>query len=84
MPSGLLRQEIGAANGRRIRPVRPQVVRRIDALFDIERGINGKSTAEHRERSAPFLADLEAWLRDGWPRLSRSSSVAGSMNCMPK
>jgi transposase len=37
------------------------------ALFEIERGINGKSADERRavrqELSAPLVADLEAWMR---------------------
>ncbi len=52
---------------------------RIDALFEIERGINGLSTEErHRaraERSAPLVADLEQWLREERAKLSRSASV---------
>src|SRR5467141_2657284 len=61
-----------AANARRgrnaaaISPIALEVVRRIDALFDIERGINGLSAEERlrirKERSAPLLTALEAWL----------------------
>jgi hypothetical protein len=50
------------------------------SLSCIERGINGLSAEERlrvrRERSAPYLAALEAWLRDERARLSRSASVA--------
>jgi transposase len=63
-----------------ISPIALEAVRRIDALFEIERGINGLSAAERldvrRLESAPPVADLEAWLRDQRSRLSRSSSVA--------
>ena len=42
-------------------------VRRIDALFEIERSINGQSAeqrrAVRRELSAPLVADLESWMR---------------------
>ena len=75
-----------AANARRgknaaaISPVALQAVKRIDALFDIERDINGLSAEERlrvrREQSAPLLAALEAWLRDERSRMSRSASVA--------
>ena len=75
-----------AANARRgknaaaISPVALQAVKRIDALFDIERDINGLSAEERlrvrREQSAPLLATLEAWLRDERSRMSRSASVA--------
>src|SRR5437016_1092976 len=81
-----------AANARRgrnaaaISPVALEAVKRIDALFDIERGINGQSAEERlrvrREQSAPLLAALEAWLRDQRSRLSRSSSVAAPIDYM--
>src|SRR5947209_16725549 len=81
-----------AANARRgnnaaaISPVALEAVRRIDLLFDIERGINGQSAEERlrvrREQSAPLLAALEAWLRDQRSRLSRSSSVAATVDYM--
>ncbi len=71
-----------AANARRgpaaaaISLVAPEAVKRIDVLFDIERGINGWSAEERlrvrREKSAPVLTALEAWLRDERARLSRS------------
>ena len=75
-----------AANARRgknaaaISPVALEAVKRIDALFDIERGINGLSAEERlrvrQEQSAPLLAALETWLREQRSRLSRSASVA--------
>jgi transposase len=81
-----------AANVRRgkkepvISPIALEAVKRIDALFDIERGINGQSAEERlrvrRERSAPLVAALEAWLRAQRSRLSRSSSVAEPIDYM--
>lgn len=81
-----------AANARRgkkappISPIALEAVKRIDALFDIERGINGQNAEERlrvrRERSAPLVAALEAWLRDQRSRLSRSSSVAEPIDYM--
>ena len=63
-----------AANARRgkkapaISPVALEAVKRIDALFDIERAINGLSAEERlrvrQEQSAPLVAALEAWLRE--------------------
>jgi transposase len=57
-------------------------------LFDIERGINGESTEERprvwREKSAPLLTALEAWLRDERARLSRSASVVKPIDYMLK
>jgi transposase len=81
-----------AANARRgkttaaISPIALEAVKRIDALFHIERGINGQS-AEQRllvrtEQSAPLLAALEAWLREQRSRLSNASSVAQPIDYM--
>ena len=75
-----------AANARRgkkapaISPVALEAVKRIDALFDIERAINGLSIEERlrvrQEQSRPLVVGLEAWLREERSRLSRSASVA--------
>ncbi|WP_445493353.1 IS66 family transposase [Rhodopseudomonas sp. RCAM05734] len=83
-----------AANARRgknapaISPIALEAVKRIDALFDIERGLNGLSADEclrvRRQQSAPLLAALEAWLRDERSRLSRSASVAKPIDYMLK
>src|ERR1700726_5009263 len=83
-----------AANARRgknagaISPVALEAVRRIDVLFDIERGINGVAAAERmrirKEQSAPLLKALEAWLREQRRRLSRSASVAEPIDYMLK
>jgi transposase len=81
-----------AANARRgknaaaISPIALEAVKRIDALFDIERSINGQSAEERlrvrKEQSAPLLAALEGWLREQRSRLSRSSSVAEPIDYM--
>jgi transposase len=71
-----------------ISPVALEVVKRIDALFDFERGINGL-TAEERLRvrqndSAPLVTALEALLRAERSRLSRAASVAQPIDYMLK
>ena len=81
-----------AANARRgrnaapISPIALEAVKRIDALFDIERGINGQSAEERllvrREQSAPLVAALEVWLRKQRSRLSNASAVAGPIDYM--
>ena len=81
-----------AANARRgknaaaISPIALEAVKRIDALFDIERGINGQSAEERlrvrKEQSASLLTKLEAWLREQRARLSNSSAVAGPVDYM--
>src|SRR5205823_2519238 len=57
-----------------ISPLALEAVRRIDALFEIERAINGQSAerrkAVRQELSAPLVADLEAWMRAQRARLS--------------
>ena len=65
-----------------------EAVKRIDALFDIERGINGETAerrlAVRREQSAPILADLEDWMHTERAGLSRHSPVAKAMDYMLK
>ena len=69
-----------------ISPIALEAVKRIDVLFNIERGINGMNADERlrvrREQSAPLLAALEVWLRDERSRLSRSASVAKPIDYM--
>jgi transposase len=81
-----------AANARRgkqapaISPIALEAVKRIDALFDIEREIKGRSAEERqrvrRDQSAPVVAALEAWLREQRARLSRSAAVAEPIDYM--
>jgi transposase len=81
-----------AANARRgknaaaISPIALEAVKRIDMLFDIERGINGQSAEQRlrmrKELSAPLIVVLEAWLREQRSRLSNASSVAGPIDYM--
>jgi transposase len=64
------------------------MVRRIDALFEIERPINGKSARERlavrQLLSAPLVADLEAWMREQRAKLSRGNEIAKAMDYMLK
>jgi transposase len=83
-----------AANARRgkdappISPIAFEAVNRIDALFDIEREINGlpaeQRLAVREERSAPLVAALERWMRDERVRLSQHASVAKAIDYMLK
>ena len=61
-------------------PVAIEAVRRIDALFAIEREINGQPPDQRRavrqERSKPLVDDLEKWLREERQKLSSKSPVA--------
>jgi transposase len=71
-----------------ISPLALEAVRRIDALFDIERAINGQSAEQRRavrqELSAPLVADLERWLREQRPKLSRGNDLAKAMDYILK
>ena len=71
-----------------ISPIALEVVRRIDALFDIERTINGRTADERRrvrqEKSAPLIAELERWMREERAKLSRGNDIAKAMDYMLK
>ena len=71
-----------------IAPLAFEAVKRIDAIFDIEREINGRSIAERlavrRERIMPLVAELEAWMRAQRGKLSRHSDVGKAMDYMLK
>jgi transposase len=71
-----------------ISPLALEAVRRIDALFDIERAINGQSAARRRvvrqELSAPLITDLEVWLREQRAKLSRGNDLAKAMDYLLK
>jgi len=71
-----------------ISPIALEAVTRIDALFAIERAINGMTAdqrlAVRRERSAPLVGDLEAWLREVRAGLSRHAPVAKAIDYMLK
>ena len=77
--------------GKRAPPISPlalEAVTRIDAIFDIERTINGESAerrlAVRRERSTSLVAALEDWMRPERAGLSRHAAVAKAMDYMLK
>ncbi|WP_431282955.1 IS66 family transposase [Humitalea sp. 24SJ18S-53] len=69
-------------------PLAAEAVRRIDAIFDAERAINGlpadQRLAERQKHIAPLVADLEAWMRETRARLSRHNDLAKAMDYMLK
>jgi transposase len=71
-----------------VSPIALEAVWRIDALFEIERSINGlpadRRLAVRRERGAPLVDALEAWMREERRKLSRHSDVAVAMDYMLK
>jgi hypothetical protein len=79
------------SRGKTVPPISPivfEAVKRIDLLFDIERDINGLAAAERlavrQERSAPFVAELEEWMRGERAKLSRHAPVAQPIDYMLK
>jgi len=70
-------------------PIAIEAVERIDALFAIERDINGKPPPERQrvrnEHSRPLVTELEKWLRKQRAKLSAGNQVAKaisySLNC---
>jgi Transposase IS66 family len=60
-------------------PIAIEAVKRIDALFAIEREINGLTPHERlavrAERSRSFVLELEAWLREQRAKLSGQSET---------
>ncbi|MBF6561438.1 MAG: IS66 family transposase [Candidatus Binataceae bacterium] len=69
-------------------PLAIEAVRRIDAIFDVERDINGlPATQRHAVRQVrvvPLVTSLETWMRGERGRLSRHADVAKAMDYMLK
>ncbi len=67
-----------------ISPIAFEAVRRINALFDVERDINGFAPAdrlEARQRlSAPLVEDLQRWLQGERALLSKHAKVAKAID----
>ncbi|TIL81789.1 MAG: IS66 family transposase [Mesorhizobium sp.] len=67
-------------------PLAVEAVKRIDALFDIERAINGLSPeqrlAVRQERSAPLVSELERWMIETRDKLSRGHDLSKAFNYM--
>ena len=90
--------QVGAAAGLRMRssrsrkffdlarltkaPIAAEAVQRIDALFAIEREINGLAPQERRrvrqERSRSLIVKLKAWLRDSGQALQEQRYGQGN------
>jgi transposase len=65
-------------------PIAIEAVERIDALFAIEREINGMTPQERlavrNERSRPLVAELETWLREQRAKLSSKNETAKAIH----
>lgn len=71
-------------NAAPISPMALEAIKRIDALFDIERAINGlvadKRLERRRKGSLPLIEELEDWMRIERAKLSRNFPVAETIN----
>ena len=69
-------------------PIALEAAQRIDALFEIERAINGLSAdqrkAMRQDQSAPLVASLHTWMREQRAKLSRHNDLAKAMDYMLK
>jgi len=69
-------------------PLAAEAVRRIDAIFDVERSINGlpaeQRLALRQTHVAPLVAELETWMRAARGKMSRHAEVAKAMDYMLK
>ncbi len=79
------------AEGKMSAPISPlalEIVQRIDALFEIERGINGNTFDDRRtvrqDLSRPLVDELEARMRAERAKLSRGNDLAKAMDYMLK
>ena len=67
-----------------ISPIALEAVKRIDAIFDIEREINGKDAgtrlAARHERSRPLVEGLRSWLIAERGKLSKHNGVAKAID----
>ena len=69
-------------------PLASEAVRRIDAIFTIERELNGLAADDRRatrqNRIAPLVGDLADWMRAERSRLSRHAETAKAIDYMLK
>jgi len=65
-------------------PIAAEAVKRIDALFAIEREINGLTPElrlrERDERSRPLVIELQTWLREQRARVSKNSETGKAID----
>jgi transposase len=71
-------------SAKEISPIAVEAVKRIDALFEIERTVSGQSAKARLEmrqsQSAPLVTALEQWLRSERALLSKHAKVAKAID----
>lgn len=82
------RRKAAGKNEMPLSPIAMEIVRRIDALFAIERTINGKSSEERlavrRDASRPLIDALGIYILEHVAKLSRGHDLAKAMQYMLK
>ena len=82
------RRKAAGKKGISLSPIAIEIVRRIDALFTIERSINGKSPEAHlavrQASSRPLVDALESYLREQVTKLSHGQGLAKAIHYMLK
>src|ERR1700730_1065687 len=82
------RRQATGRNGIALSPMAIEIMRRIDALFEVERSINGKSAEERRtvrqERSKPLVEELQVYMREQRAKLSRGHDLAKAIDYILK
>ena len=67
-------------------PLAVEAVRRIDAVFDADRPLNGQTEEQRLNQRihtvAPLVAELESWMRDHRAKLSKHNDLAKAMDYM--
>jgi transposase len=81
------RRQAGGKKAVALSPIAIEVVRRIDALFDIERTINGNPAerrAVRQELSKPLVEALQIYMREQRAKLSRGHDLAKAIDYILK
>ena len=82
------RRQVAGKKAVVLSPIAIEVVRRIDALFDIERPITGKPAGERRairrELSKPLVEALQVYMREQRAKLSRGHDLAKAIDYILK
>jgi hypothetical protein len=83
---GVARKKSRGERTGQIYPIALEAVQRLDALFDIERTINGQDIdqrlAARQEHSAALMEELHGWLTAQLAKLSRNHDLAKAINYM--
>ena len=82
------RRKVAGKKDMPLSPIAIEVVRQMDALFAIEREINGKTPEERlavrQSSSRPLVDALESYMRDQLTKLSRGHDLAKAIQYMLK